>query len=385
MVETERVRFINLRLRNWRNFRSAEVDLPERAFIVGPNASGKSNLLDSLKFLRDLGNPGGGLAYAVDVRRGGVKRLRCLAARKNPDVLVGVTIGDDDHPARWEYELVFGADRSQTPVVRRETVRRDGVEIKRRPDEKDNDDPVRLTQTALEQVTENQSFREVVDFVTSVQYLHLVPQLVREPDRSANYPDDPFGGDFLQRVASVNKRTRERRLRQINEALRFAVPQLQDLELHQDQRGRWHLRGKYQHWRAPGAWQDESDLSDGTIRLIGLLWAMLDSGGALLLEEPELSLHPAVIRFLPSMFAKAQRTSGRQVLISTHSPDLLSDPGIGLDEVILLNPGTEGTEVTTAATLSDAEVLLRNETTLPELAAARTRPAHVDQLALFQP
>jgi len=39
-------------LRNWRNFRFIDIDLTDRVFIVGPNASGKSNLLDALRFLK---------------------------------------------------------------------------------------------------------------------------------------------------------------------------------------------------------------------------------------------------------------------------------------------------------------------------------------------
>jgi predicted ATPase len=67
--------------------------------------------------------------------------------------------------------------------------------------------------------------------------------------------------------------------------------------------------------------------SDGTLRLMGLLWAVLDGRGPLLLEEPELSLHPEVIRFIPQMFARIQRRTGRQIILSTHSADLLRDEG----------------------------------------------------------
>jgi superfamily II DNA or RNA helicase len=67
------------------------------------------------------------------------------------------------------------------------------------------------------------------------------------------------------------------------------------------------------------------DKSDGTLRLIGLLWAMLEGTGPLLLEEPELSLHPEVVRLIPQMFARMQRRSGQQVVVSTHSTDLLRD------------------------------------------------------------
>ena len=75
---------------------------------------------------------------------------------------------------------------------------------------------------------------------------------------------------------------------------------------------------------------------------MGLLWALLQGSGPLLLEEPELSLHPEVVRHVAQMFARVQRHSGRQILVSTHSYNLLRDEGIGLDEVLLLEPGAEG-------------------------------------------
>ena len=57
-------------LRNWKNFRKVDVDLKERSFVVGPNASGKSNFLDAFRFLRDIAKPGGGLQKAISSREG---------------------------------------------------------------------------------------------------------------------------------------------------------------------------------------------------------------------------------------------------------------------------------------------------------------------------
>ena len=48
------LRFSNIRLQNWKNFASCDVAVGKRAFLVGPNASGKSNFLDAFRFLRDL-------------------------------------------------------------------------------------------------------------------------------------------------------------------------------------------------------------------------------------------------------------------------------------------------------------------------------------------
>jgi predicted ATPase len=77
-------------LTNWRNFRSADIPLGRRAFLVGPNASGKSNFLDAFRFLRDIAkSEGGGLQKAVS-ERGGISKIRCLAARRDPQVGIEV-------------------------------------------------------------------------------------------------------------------------------------------------------------------------------------------------------------------------------------------------------------------------------------------------------
>ena len=377
------LRFTSVHLENWRNFTQATVALQQRVFMVGPNAAGKSNLLDVFRFLHDLVAVGAGVQETVG-KRGGLSRLRSLAARRHPDVVVQVQIGNDEDPAAWAYELRFAQDNRQRPTIKREWVAKAGETIVQRPDEKDNSDPERLSQTYLEQVNANLEFRDVSDFLQSVRYLHIVPQLVREPDRSVGRTNDPYGGDFLEQIARTNERTQKARLRRISNTLKVAVPQLAELELWRDDvKGTPHLRGKYEHWRPQGAWQTEEQFSDGTLRLIGLLWAILDGAGPLLLEEPELSLHPEVVRFLPQMFARSQGRTGRQVLISTHSTDLLRDEGIGLDEVLLLRPGMEGTSVSTALARDDVKPLLESGLSMAEAVMPLTRPEHAEQLPLL--
>jgi predicted ATPase len=376
------LRFRSLRLQNWKNFAQAEADIRDRLFLVGPNASGKSNFLDVFRFLRDLASSGGGFQEAIG-RRGGVSAIRCLAARRYSDVEIQVSLESEDESQLWQYELAFKQDNQRRPLVWKERVRRGGNIVLERPKSEDKSDPARLTQTYLEQVNVNQPFRELAAFFASIRYLHIVPQLVREPDRSVGRANDPFGGDFLEQVAKTPEKTQKARLRRIQEALRVAVPQLQEIELWRDVRGTPHLRGKYQHWRPQGAWQTEEQFSDGTLRLMGLLWVALDREGPLLLEEPELSLHPEIVRVLPQMLARVQRRTGRQIFLSTHSPDLLRDEGIGLDEVLLLRPGAEGTEVTAASSHQDIRDLLEGGLSLADAIIPKTRPERAGQLSLF--
>jgi predicted ATPase len=373
------LRVSHIKLENWRNFLSADVPLQRRAFIVGPNASGKSNFLDAFKFLRDIADPQGGFQRAVHARRG-VSQIRSLHARRYPNVVIDIFL-DLDTP--WNYRLEFTQDNQRRPIIAKELVRHGRTVIIDRPDEFDKADKSRLTQTYLEQVNANKDFREVNDFLAQVRYLHLVPQLVREPDRSVGRVRDPYGGDFLEQLATTPKNTLDSRLRRIREALRVAVPQLRELTLGRDVRGVPHLKGLYEHWRPNAGWQTEDQFSDGTLRLMGLLWVLLDGTAPLLLEEPELSLHAAVVRHIPRMIARLGRKSGRQVLLSTHSADLLSDEGIAPEEVLMLEPTKEGTEVRVAKNDKQVKRLLEGGATLAETVLPRTAPKRASQLALF--
>jgi predicted ATPase len=375
-------RFAEIHLKNWRNFLDVDVPLQGRVFLVGPNASGKSNFLDVFRFLADVVTVGGGFQESV-LKRGGVSRLRCLANRRNPDIVVHVCLGKSNGKFEWEYELHFSQDNRQQPIVKKERVMHEGKEILGRPLEEDRKDPARLTQTYLEQINSNKAFREISNFFASVRYLHIVPQLVRDPDRSLGRKNDPYGGDFLEQVAQTPEKIQKSRFRHIRNALRVAVPQLAEIELFRDPRGAPHLRAKYENWRPRGAWQAEDQFSDGTLRLMGLLWSALDGTGPLLLEEPELSLHPEVVRFIPQMFARIQRRLNRQILVSTHSSDLLRDDGIGLDEVLLLQPGEKGTSVCAAGELFEIRSLLEDGLSMAEVAIAKTQPQHPEQLSLF--
>jgi len=223
------MRFRKLGLKNWKNFEDVEVEIADRLFLVGPNASGKSNFLDAFRFLRDLASSRGGLQEAV-ARRGGVSMIRCLAARRDPDIELRVELQETDDGTKWVYEVAFNQDPQRRPRLKKERVLQNGHMLLARPNDEDRTDPERLTQTYLEQVNVNREFRSMATFFASVRYLHIVPQLVREPDRSVGWVNDPFGRDFLEQVAKTPEKTQKARLRRIQEALRVAVPQLQEIE-----------------------------------------------------------------------------------------------------------------------------------------------------------
>ncbi len=380
----------HLSLRNWRNFRSVDAPLQERTYVLGANATGKSNLLDVFRFLRDVSKPqGGGLQKAVGAR-GGIRKLRCLHARRESDIRIEVALADDSsgRTVEWRYVLAFKPEGKgiQRTFVSAEQVWKGNEKLLDRPNSPDQRDTDRLTQTHLEQVQSNSRFRVLAEFFAGTTYLHLVPQLLKYGDAIGGHrlEDDPFGQGFLEGIAKTSARTRDARLKKIESALSLAVPQFKELRFIQDKTtGRPHLEALYAHYRPNAGWQTEEHFSDGTLRLLGLLWSLLESNSLLLLEEPELSLNAAVVEKIPLMLDRVARNSKRrrQVIISTHSEALLSNKGIDGRGVLLLEPQAEGSSVRLMDN-SEAEILNAGFS-VAEVMLPKARPDQAEQLGLW--
>lgn len=380
-----------IKLKNWRNFRSLDVSLRERSFIIGPNASGKSNLLDALRFLRDVARTdGGGLQRAVN-SRGGIPKIRCLHARQDNEVRIEVWISEDieDPIPVWTYALGIKAEGRglQRALITSEAVTHHGNPVVSRPDSHDNADVALRTQTNLEQIQANAQFRELADFFSGISFIHLVPQLLKYSEQIGGnrVEDDPFGQGFLERIASVTDRTRNARLKRIEHALKVAVPQFTNLQFTKDPAsGRPHLEARYAHYHPNAGWQREDSFSDGTLRLIALLWSLQERDSLLLIEEPELSLNDAIVREIPLLLQSVQpkKKKPRQIMVTTHSDALLSNQGIDPLQVVILEVTKEGTEARMAA--EDELSLIDSGFSVAEVLLPKTKPRDVGLVPLWE-
>lgn len=379
-----------LRLKNWRNFRDVDVKLGPRGYLIGANASGKSNLLDVFRFLRTLAQTdGGGLQKAIK-ERGGLAKLRSLHARRDPEVRVEVELAEspDASVPTWRYALAFKSEGKgqQRVLITEEAVDHLGEQVLRRPNSEDREDTDRRTQTHLEQINNNASFRAIVECFAATTYLHLVPQLLKHSGEigARVLENDPFGQGLLQRIAKTPKRTRDARFARIGKALAQAIPLFSELRFEQEPvTGLWHLEANFTHWRVNGAWQREDQFSDGTLRLIGLLWALQEGDGLLLLEEPELSLNDEIVKHIPLIVDRVLRSArmlGRQVLISTHSEVLIGEVKDG-QGILLIEPGANGSTV--RGPVEDEVQALEAGLNPAEVLLPKTRTQGLEQLGLF--
>lgn len=356
------MKILRLKVKNWKNFQSIDVTLKDIMFLTGPNASGKSNFIEIFRFLHDIVKRGGGLQQSIE-DHGGFSKIRCLFARSHPNVEIEVHLGDENvkNPT-WVYTLKLMQEQAglHRSLIESEEIIHDGKTVYTRPDKFDKKDKELLLSTHLEQATANKNFREISHFFQSFKYFHLVPQLIRYPQyfQGKGMPEDPYGQHFLDYLANQKSPLLKSRMKKITLALKIVVPQLVNLEVVKDKSGHPHFEARFKNWRPRAAKFSEDQLSDGTLRLIGLLWSILETKDAvLLLEEPELSLNSGVNKNLVPLIYEIQKTRKNdncQIIISTHSWDLLSYSGISGDEILLFRPSRNGTEIEIAS--SDVEI-----------------------------
>lgn len=380
-----------IKLHNWKNFQNCEVDLSERCFIIGANAAGKSNFIDALRFLRDISKQAGGLQSAVE-ERGGITKIRCLSARTQTNVSITVELGEpNDATPKWKYHLDFqhtggGIMKSQVKILKEQVFSYESDEfVCDRDAQKEDEDEETLKYTHLEQVNANRKFRDLQVFFLNIEYLNVIPQLVRESSSvlQSYSKEDYYGRNFLEKLAKMNERTRNSYFKRINEFLKIAVPQLEELKFIKDEMGVPHIEARYMHWRAKGSKQQEAQFSDGTLRLIGFLFALIDSNGIILLEEPEINLHSGIIMQLPEFIAKIQRSkkSARQILITTHSYDMLANQGISSKEVILLQNTSEGTNVNRVSDVEEIRPIVEAGLSIADAVIPFTKPKNIEKMS----
>lgn len=370
----------SLELQNWRNFRKAAVEFQPRTFIVGPNASGKSNLLDAIRFLRDIAAEDGGLQRAVK-RRGGFGSIRTLFAH-GPDSSIELrllaTIDDEE----WHYSLNLQKDADERAVVQTEVLQRGSSRVIDR-DATDEDVEARR-QTRLQQALEGPAKEPFLRGLRSIRYAHLAPELLRTTRLHGDIDLEDFGSRFLERVFLTPKAERARRLKLVNSALKGLLPYFEKLDVERDELGSYHLRLKVKHWRSQAVAQNELALSDGTLRVIALLWEILDGGGPLLLEEPELSLHAAAVARLPALFSKANER-GRQIIVSTHAFSMFREVGFAAEELVLIRASpaqkAQASVVVMGPKVKNLVEHLKHQLPLEPVLEAQTAPPDPSKLA----
>jgi len=338
-------------LRNYKSIGNCDVRLGPLTYLVGANGSGKSNFLDALHLVRDA--LVGSLDNAI-LERGGINEVRrkssghpnhfgirlefqLSAERKGYYAFNIGALANGGYEVQTEACLIFGGDRP----THRFSIER-GV-------------PRLSTEAPFPQVTPDRlalvhasglpAFREVFDHLTAMGFYNLNPKLMRDLQKPQDGRLLKPAGENIASVVGHLERTAPESMELIQEYLRTVVPMTHGVE--REPMGPMEtLRFKQEMAGAKHPWKFfATNMSDGTLRALGVLTALFQGNRdyaptVVGIEEPETALHPAASGALREALVRA--SSQTQVIVTSHSPELLNDPGIPAEDLLaVVNEGGE--------------------------------------------
>ena len=337
-------------IRNYRSIGACDLRPHALTWLVGRNGSGKSNLLDALKFVKDALD--GPLENALN-ERGGIKQVRRQSSGHPRHFTIRLELVlADGRTALYAFEI--GAAEGGGYTVKHEhcqigrhrkgpsfTMQADGRIVSSEP----AFPAVTRGRLALAAASGIADFAPVFAHLTSMGFYNLNPE-------SMSALQSPQDGRLLkplgENIASVvgHLETHEKAsLERILTYLETVVPGIVGVE--REQTGHMEtilfkqtIAGAKHPWSFPA-----HSMSDGTLRALGILVALFQGERAgrpslVCIEEPESALHPAASAAVREALLHASRTT--QIFVTSHSPDLLDDRSIDADS--LLAVGAEGGE-----------------------------------------
>ena len=331
-------------IRNYKSIAACQIDLQFLTFLVGPNGSGKSNFLDALRFVSDS------LKTSLDHAlrdRGTIKEVRRRSGgHPNHFALrfdFTLPTGQTGHYGFRVGAKPAGAFEVQIEECRVFAADALGPEhyfsIRAGKLERCSISPApasladRLFLVAASGIPE---FRPVFDALSRIEIYNLNPREI-----GAMQKPDP--GEILRRdgsnAASVLQQLSEPARQQVSSNLSRIVRgvtgvEAQTLGSQETIEFRQGVKGQNHPWRFLAA-----SMSDGTLRALGILLAVFqasaESDAAPLLiglEEPEMALHPAAASVVLAALREGARH--RQILVTSHSPDLIDNPDIPTNSLL---------------------------------------------------
>ena len=356
------MRLVDLRISHYKSLSDiALTDIQPVTVLVGCNGVGKSNVTDALRFLRDAISQG--LDHAVSTR-GGIGLIRQYSPTKPFQISFDFGFVEQDNPAQVaRYQLTLTSLREGNFRVERERCEWAGptdfvldnddgeiiecdfeamlaernvegritLRIAGKAVTLDNERPSpndalalgnRLTWLGLAPV--NFGGNALRDFILNFRFSAIYPNTLRQP---APPDTDPIlkenGANWASILRNLKKTSRGKQAwEQIREMMQVVMPRLEDISP-QAVGGFILPRFKVREASGEAHLFDPSQISDGTLRILGILLALYQTPhpSLMVIEEPEQTVNPALLALLADAFREVSERT--QLLITSHSPHLI--------------------------------------------------------------
>jgi predicted ATPase len=365
---------------NYRSLgRDVHLELGPFTALVGPNGSGKSNLVDVLRFVSDCMHMG--LSGAI-TDRSGIGAVRRWQGSSGVLSRIFISLHLRLNGRRAFYSFVLGGEKSDEYTVDEEkaSIWTGTEQLQFRVERgKWINGPQGMkpsldeTSLALPLIGGDARLQPLVQSLQRIAVYSIFPDTLRAPQKYS--PVKPMDGHGSNWASILKDQPRGSWKPELISALRKLTNDIEDIKVSQ---AASYLVVQFRHTskRKP-AWFDAAQESDGTLRVAGIVTALLQEPPVPLIgiEEPELTVHPGAIPLLYDYLKQASRRS--QVLVTTHSPELLDQ--MEADEVRVVMRGPDGTTVSPMAGPQRAAVregllslgeILRTEGLQPDLPLA---------------
>ncbi|HVC98997.1 MAG TPA: AAA family ATPase [Pirellulales bacterium] len=326
----------SLLLHRYRSFLSEQVDFDNPTFFVGQNGSGKSNLVDALAFMSEaMTTP----LATVLAKRGGVTTVQYRSQRgvHAGQLGLGVVLGEFDAEIRGaRYSFIVRSKPNGFEVGREQCIIDlfDGTtrQFHRTADGFESTEHglapiVNPASLALPIVGGDARFTAVPRALAAIRVYSINPQKLREPQDANGHVGLHADGDNTAAVLMALMKETPRDLEEISELVGAIVPGVMDVR--PVPHGAKLLIQFIQKWGSLGAIKlSASDMSDGTLRALGLLAAAYQQPlpAMIAIEEPEATFHPGAMGVLLEVLQHAAART--QLVVTTHSPELLDSKSI---------------------------------------------------------
>jgi predicted ATPase len=306
--------------------------------VIGPNGAGKSNFIEVFSFLHALRE---GHLQDYVARAGGADRILHFGSDTTPELRIHVSFENEKN----QYEITLGANESDQLYPRSETVHfwdahdtffsetvpRRGMEVG-------------ISDSSL-----GREGKYIRHHLNRWRVYHFEDAGAGSPmKKTADVHDNRYLRPDASNIAPFLYLLRERHRTQyelIRRTVRLMAPFFDDFLLEPQRLNPEKIRLEWKH-QGSEQYFDAASLSTGTLRFIALATLFLQPveyrPSVILVDEPELGLHPQAITLLASLVRQAAVHT--QVIVSTQSPLLLDqfDP----EDVLVAQRVEGGTEFT---------------------------------------
>lgn len=387
-------------LNNYKSIAACDVQLHPLTFLVGRNGAGKSNFLDSLRFVADALNSS--LDHALR-DRGGISDVRRRSRGHPTHFLIRLEFTLPEG-LTGHYAFRIGARKRDEPGEYR-------VQMEECVLQKEyfrvNNGAVTTSARVAPAVTTDRlylvnasglpEFRPVYEAFSRMGFYNLNPDKIR--DLQAPDPRDVLTRDG-DNLTSVFNQLSPSVKRDIEEYLALVVPGVHSIDVKkfgpkETLEFRQNVAGDKNPWSFLA-----NNMSDGTLRVLGILVALFQGDQnaqkrvpLVGIEEPEIALHPAAAGvLLDGLRDAAEKT---QIIVTSHSPDLLDDKDLDVESILAVEAPNGNTKITPVDDASRSVIHDKLYTTgeLLRLNQLRSDPTQVSmapdeevvQLNLFNP